>query len=154
MSLKEGKAEIILGAFFAVLGILFLALIIPAQIKYVEGAYPQPRFFPSLICALLCVLGLSLLIGGIRKHKSQSDNQEVYSLTWKEGKLVLITLGILIVYVLAMEFIPYLPATIIVTGTLVALYGQKSKLKIILTAVILPVIIYVGMTYGLMIKLP
>ncbi len=154
MSLKEGKAEIILGAFFAILGILFLALIIPAQIKYVEGAYPQPRFFPSLICALMSVLGISLLIGGIRKKKEDKEDQEVYTLKWKEAKLVLITLGILIVYVLAMEVVPYLPATIIVTGTLVALYGQKNIWKIVLTALILPTIIYFGMTYGLMIKLP
>ena len=154
MSLKEGKAEIILGAFFTVLGILFLAVIIPDQIKYVEGAYPQPRFFPNLICALMSVLGISLFVGGLKKKKIDADDQEVYSLTWKEGKLVLITLGILAVYILAMEWIPYLPATIIVTGALVAIYGQKSKLKIILTAVLLPTIIYVGMTYGLMIKLP
>ena len=33
MSLKEGKAEIILGAFFTVLGILFLAVIIPPARK-------------------------------------------------------------------------------------------------------------------------
>lgn len=154
MSLKEGKAEIILGIFFTVLGILFLAVIIPAQIKYVEGAYPQPRFFPNLICALMSVLGISLLAGGLKKKKVDANDQEVYSLTWQEGKLVLVTLGVLIVYIFSMKWIPYLPATIVVTGALVTLYGQKSKLKIILTAILVPVIIYVGMTYGLMVKLP
>lgn len=154
MSMKEGKAEIVLGAFFAAVGILFLAVIIPAQIKYIDGAYPQPRFFPQVICSLMTVLGVALLIGGVRKKKENSDDQEVYSFKKKEMTLVLITLGIIIVYVLSMNFIPYLPATIVATGVLVALYGQKSKLKIILTALILPGIIYVGMTYGLMIKLP
>ena len=154
MSLKEGKAEIFLGIFFAVVGILCIALIIPAQIKYIDGAYPQPRFFPNLIMALQTVLGIALIVGGIRKKKVDSDDQEVYTFTWTETRLVLITLGILAVYVLAMKWLPYFPCTVVVTGALVAIYGQKSKLKILLTAVILPAIIYFGLTYGLMIKLP
>ena len=154
MSLKEGKAEIWLGAFFTVVGIIFLAVIIPTQIKYVEGGYPQPRFFPDLISALTVVLGISLFIQGIRKHKADSDNQEVYTFRWNEMRLVLLTLGVIILYVISMYFIPYLPATIVATGVLVALYGQKKIWKIILTALLVPGIIYVGMTYGLMIRLP
>lgn len=154
MTIKEGKAEIWLGVFFAVMGILFLAVIIPTQIKYVDGGYPQPRFFPDLISALTVVLGISLCIQGIRKSKADSEGQEVYSFKWKESRLVLITLGILIVYIASMYIIPYLPATIVATGVLVALYGQKKIWKIILTALLVPGIIYVGMTYGLMIRLP
>ncbi len=154
MTLKEGKAEIWLGVFFTVFGILLLALIIPSQIKYVEGGYPQPRFFPDLISAIGVVLGISLLIQGIRKTRKDSEDQETYTFKWKETRLVLITLGIIILYVASMYFIPYLPATIVATGVLVALYGQRKIWKIILTAVLVPVIIYVGMTYGLMIRLP
>ena len=154
MSLKEGKAEIWLGVFFTVFGILLLTLIIPSQIKYVEGGYPQPRFFPDLISAIGMVLGIALLIQGIRKARKDSEDQETYSFKWKETRLVLITLGIIILYVVSMYFIPYLPATIVATGVLVALYGQRKIWKIILTAVLVPVIIYVGMTYGLMIRLP
>ena len=151
---EEGKAEIWLGVFFTVFGILLLALIIPSQIKYVEGGYPQPRFFPDLISAIGVVLGISLLIQGIRKTRKDSEDQETYTFKWKETRLVLITLGIIILYVASMYFIPYLPATIVATGVLVALYGQRKIWKIILTAVLVPVIIYVGMTYGLMIRLP
>ncbi|MBR6231239.1 MAG: tripartite tricarboxylate transporter TctB family protein [Lachnospiraceae bacterium] len=154
MLLKEGKAEIWLGGFFTVFGILLLAVIIPSQIKYVDGGYPQPRFFPDLISGIILVLGISLCIQGIRKKKKDSEDQETYSFKWKETRLVLITLGIIILYVASMYFIPYLPATIVATGVLVALYGQKKIWKIILTAALVPVIIYVGMTYGLMIRLP
>ena len=100
------------------------------------------------------MLGISLCIQGIRKKKKDSEDQETYSFKWKETRLVLITLGIIILYVASMYFIPYLPATIVATGVLVALYGQKKIWKIILTAALVPVIIYVGMTYGLMIRLP
>lgn len=154
MSIKEGKAEIWLGAFFAVLGVLCLVWIIPTQIKYVENAYPQPRFFPDVIAALTVVLGAWLCIGGVRKHKANKEGQEVYTFKWNEVRLVLITLGVLVVYILLMNWVPYLPATIVATGVLVALYGQKKIWKILLTAILVPVIIWVGMTYGLKIRLP
>ena len=154
MSIKEGKAEIYLGIFFTVMGIIFLTLIIPNQIKYIEGAYPQPRFFPNLIMAIQTVLGIALGIGGYRKVKAKKEGQEEYTFKWKEVRLVLITLGILIVYVIALDFIPYLPATIIATGALITVFGQKKIWKIVLTSVLVPSIIYFGMTYGLQVKLP
>ena len=154
MFLKEGKAEVILGIFFAVFGLLLLLVIIPWQIAYIEGGYPQPRFFPNIIAALITVLGAALAIGGFRKIKANKPDQEVYSVEKKQLLLVLLTLRILIVYVASMYIIPYLPATIVVTGVLVAVYGQKSKLKIILTAVLVPTIIYLAMTYGLQVRLP
>ena len=154
LSIKEGKAEIGLGIFFAVVGAIFLAVIIPTQIKYVEGGYPQPRFFPDLISALTVVLGIALFIQGYRKHKANKKNQEVYTFKWHETRLVLITLGIIVAYVACMYFVPYLPATIVATGVLVTVYGQRKIWKIILTALLVPGIIYVGMTYGLQIRLP
>ena len=154
MSIKEGKAEIYLGTFFTVMGVLFLTLIIPNQIKYVEGAYPQPRFFPNLICALQTVLGIALAVGGYRKHKAKKEGQEEYTFKWKEVRLVLITLGILILYVVSLEFVPYLPATIVATGALITVFGQKKVWKIVLTSALVPSIIYFGMTYGLQVKLP
>lgn len=154
MRIKEGKAEIILGLFFAILGALCLVWIIPTQIKYIADAYPQPRFFPQIICALMTVLGISLFLTGLRKKKANSDEQEVYTLEKKQAQLVLLTLGIIILYIISLYFVPYLPATIVATGVLIAVYGQKKIWKILLAAILVPVIIYVGMTYGLHIKLP
>ena len=79
---------------------------------------------------------------------------ETYTFKWHETRLVLITLGIIIAYVASMYFVPYLPATVVATGVLVTVYGQRKIWKIILTALLVPGIIYVGMTYGLMIRLP
>jgi len=90
MFLKEGKAEVILGIFFAVFGLLLLLVIIPWQIAYVEGGYPQPRFFPNIIAALITVLGAALAIGGFRKVKANKPDQEVYSVEKKQLLLVLL----------------------------------------------------------------
>ena len=154
MVLHQGKAEKILGVFFTLLGIVLLAVIIPSQIAYVEGGYPQPRFFPNIIAGLMTVLGIALFVSGVRKDKQPSPDDETYSLGKKEAQLVLLTLGIIIVYVVCLYFIPYIPTTMILLAVLITLYGQRNKLKIILPSVLLPILIYIGFTYGLKLKLP
>ena len=144
-----------MGIIFVVLGILLLVVVIPTQIKYVDGAYPQPRFFPQLISSLLIVLGIALSAGGIKKKKKMpEDEQETYNFKWKVVRLVLFTLLILVVYVALLNFIPYLPATMIALAVLMVAYGQRNKWKIIGVAILLPIIIYVGLTYGLKLRLP
>ena len=155
MSLKEGKTELVMGILFSLFGVLLLTVIIPTQIKYVNGAYPQPRFFPQVIAALIVVLGIALFVGGIRKIKSmKEEDQEVYTFRWNEVRLVMFTLVVMMIYVAVLSFISYLPATMIALAVLMAAYGQRSKLKLIGVSVLLPVRIYVGLTYGLRLRLP
>ena len=155
MVLNESKAEKILGVVFTVLGVLLLAVIIPTQIAYVKNAYPQPRFFPNIIAGLMTVLGIVLFVSGWRKGKApKQEDEETYSLGKKETPLVLLTLVIVILYVIILHFIPYIPATMVFLAVLITLYGQRNKLKIILPSVLLPIIIYVGFTYGLQLHMP
>ena len=156
MSLKEGKAEVILGAFFFVLGVLLVFLIIPGQIRLVDGASPQPRFFPSLIAGLMGVLGVVLFAGGLRKMKTvkEEDQSVTFSLQFKELLLVVLTLVIMALYVVLLNFVPYMPATMIALAVLITLYGQRNIFKIVGVSVLLPIIIYVGLTYGLQMRLP
>lgn len=150
--LNESKAEQILGVVFFVIGLIGALVIVPMQIAYVEGAYPQPRFFPQLICGLTAVLGVFLFIGGRRKRNAK--DQETYTFVWKEVRLVLITLGVIALYVIAMNWIPYLPATIIVLAVLMFIYGQRNWIKLAAVAILLPAIIYVGLSLGLQLRLP
>lgn len=155
MSLKEGKTEVVMGVIFVVLGVLLLAVVIPTQIKYVDGAYPQPRFFPQVISSLLVVLGIALSAGGfVKKKKMTDEEQETYSFRFKEVRLVLFTMLVLVVYVALLSVIPYLPATMIALAVLMVAYGQRNKWKIIAVAILLPIIIYIGLTYGLKLRLP
>ena len=104
MVLNESKAEKILGVVFTVLGVLLLAVIIPTQIAYVKNAYPQPRFFPNIIAGLMTVLGIVLFASGWRKGKApKQEDEETYSLGKKETRLVLLTLGIVILYVIILH---------------------------------------------------
>lgn len=153
MSIQESKAEKILGIFFCILGVLLILVIIPWQIKAVDTDwFNTPRFFPYLISGLMVLLGVLLLISGIKKK--DMEGQETYSVTKNGLFSVVITLLMICIYVGALHFIPYLPCTIVALAVLMWFFGQRDLRKLIPIAVILPIIIYFGFTELLKLKLP
>ena len=154
MKLTESKAEQILGIVFMVLGVLCAVVIIPWQIKEVsyDIIFNSPRFFPTAIAALFAILGAALFFSG--RKKVGKANQETYSFDKKEGLLVLLTLGTMVVYTILLYFLPYIPVTIVTLIFLMWAYGQKSWKKIIITAIVLPIVIYVLFSYGLQLRMP
>lgn len=156
LSVHEGKAQFWLGIVFMVFSLLLFLVIIPTQVKSVESAdwFNSPRLFPYCIAGLIGVLGLCQLISGIRQRNVPLDKQKEYSISLMELRLVLITLGLLAVYVFAMQWIPYIPATIVVLAALIFLYGQKNYIKIAAVSVGMSVVIYLAFTYLLKLRLP
>ena len=154
MHLKESKAEQIIGIVFVALGLIAALIVIPMQIKEVsyDIIFNSPRFFPTVIAMLFILLGAALFVSGLRKK--DAEEQEEYSLGAKEAKLVLITLGTMVVYTALLYFLPYIPVTMLVLAFLIWIYGQKSWKKIVITALVLPVIIYISFRYGLMLRMP
>ncbi len=154
MKLNESQAEQILGIIFVVLGLLCTVVIIPWQIKEVpyDIVFNSPRFFPTVIAILFVFLGAALFFIG--RKKRGTEGQETYSLEKREGLLVLLTLGTMVVYTILLHFLPYIPVTIIALGFLIWAYGQKNWKKIVITAVILPIVIYLLFSYGLQLRMP
>lgn len=154
MRLKESKAEQILGIVFAVLGLLFAVVIIPSQIKEVnyDIVFNSPRFFPTVIAALFVILGVALFFTG--RAKTGREDQEEYTLSAKEARLVLITLATMAVYTVLLNFLPYIPVTMAALGFLIWVYGQKDKRKIVVAALFLPIVIYIAFRYGLQLRMP
>ena len=153
MSIRESKAEQLLGIIFYVLGLVLIILIIPWQIAAVDtNWYNTPRFFPYLISGLMVFLGALLFVSGCRKKKL--EEQETYGAT-KNGLLsVAVTLLLICIYVGALHFIPYLPCTIVALAALMWFFGQRDLRKLIPIAIILPIVIYFGFTELLKLKLP
>lgn len=152
MSLTESKAAKILGAVFAVMGLVLYFVIIPWQIKDVGADFPTPRSFPNLLAGLLVILGASLLVSGIKQK--DAANQKVYSITKKEARLVLVTLLLMVVYVISLYFVPYIPATIVILALMIFIYGQRSPVKLAAASVAVPIIIYLAFTYVLKFNMP
>lgn len=154
MSLKESKAEQLIGIVSVVFGLLLIVLIIPTQINLAKNTpwYNQPRFFPYVISGIFILMGVLLYLSGVKK-KGRTD-QDTYSVELQGGKMVLITLGLVFLYVLSLSFLPYIPCTVVGLGILMWLFGQRDLKKLIPVSVLLPVLIYFSFTYLLKLKLP
>lgn len=153
MSIRESKAEQILGIFFAALGILLILFIIPTQIAAVKTDwYNAPRFFPYVISGLMVLLGVLLCVEGFRKKKA--EDQETYEFTKNGVFSVIVTLLLIGIYVGALHFLPYLPCTIVALAALMWFFGQRDLKKLIPIAVLLPIVIYFGFTELLKLRLP
>ena len=154
MKVTESKAEQILGIVFAVLGVVLITVVIPWQVKEVsyDIIFNSPRFFPSLVSALLAVMGVVMFIQGWRKRGK--EGQETYVLEKREAILVFLTLGVMVVYTALLYVLPYIPVTIAAMAFLIWAYGQRNWKKLIVAAIVLPIIIYVMFRFGLSLKMP
>lgn len=156
LSVHESKAEVILGIVFISISLLLFLVIIPTQIKYVSSAvwYNSPRLFPYCIVGLIMLLGICQAASGYKLRKVPIEKQKEYFISFLELRLVLITLALLAIYVFIMNWVPYIPATIIILAVMIFLYGQKNHIKIASASVGMAVIIYVAFTYLLKLRLP
>jgi len=156
ISVHESKAEFWLGIVFIVVSALLFLVIIPAQVKYVESAdwFNSPRLFPHCISGLIGILGISQMINGLKQRRIPLEEQKEYSISLMELRLVVLTLVLIAVYVFAMKWVPYIPATIVVLAVLIYLYGQRNYIKIGAVSVGMAVVIYLAFTYLLKLRLP
>ena len=137
-------------------GLILAFLIIPTQIKDVDVEwYNSPRLFPWIISGLFVVLGAALFFSGRKKARTMPDSeQEVYSLPWEKAKMVLLFLLIIVLYVISMEFLPYIPCTIVALAVMMLVAGQRSWIKLGAVSIILPIVIYYSFTMLLKLRLP
>ena len=157
MTLHENVAEKLLGILATAFGILLIVLIIPAQINVVGKApwYNQPRFFPYVVSGIFILMGVLLFLSGVKKGKRTSTaGEETYEFSAYGTKMVLITLGIISLYVACISFLPYVPCTIVALGVLMWFFGQRNLKIGALVAIVLPIIIYLSFTYLLKLRLP
>ena len=157
MYLKESKAWIIAGLFFFILGVAMVFAIIPAQIGEVKDALVTPRFFPRIICSLMAILGADLAFLGYRKGKkavAAGIKEREIGVSVAGAKYILVTFGVLALYVISFNFCPFIISTPILMFVLMWFYGQRSKVKLLGVAVLLPVLTYLAFTYLLQLRLP
>lgn len=152
MYLNESKAWMVSGIAFFVAGLLMIFVIIPWQIADVADAEVTPRFFPTIICAIMSLLGACLFYHGFRRR--HEENQKILGVSMVGLKYIAVTFGILILYVLSLNWIPYIISTAIAMVALMFFYGQRNWIKLIGVGIGLPVLIYFSFTYLLMLKLP
>lgn len=157
MILKESQTDKLWGVISVVLGILLYVLIIPTQIKSVPQSpwYNSPRFFPYLLAGILIICGICLFAMGLRKAKSK-DDPVCCTIHLAELKIVGIMLAAMVVYTLAMTYLPfhYILITALTMAFLMFVCGQRNWKLLLVVSIILPAIIYFSFKYGLHIRFP
>ncbi|MDH3420382.1 MAG: tripartite tricarboxylate transporter TctB family protein [Gammaproteobacteria bacterium] len=110
---------------------------------------PGPAFFPWLIAGGLTLLSATLLVKGLRgvHGPGQAAPSPVSSRGW-------LALGVFAVYLLLLPTLGFVTASIPFFAVLTLLYGQQNRLLVVLTAVAVPVLLFVVFRYGFQMLLP
>ena len=110
---------------------------------------PGPAFFPWLITGLLTILSAALLVQGLRGQggSAQAAPSPVAPRGW-------LALGVFVVYLFLLPMLGFVTASIPFFAVLTLLYGQQNGVLVVLTAVAVPVLLFVVFRYGFQMLLP
>lgn len=110
---------------------------------------PGPAFFPWLISGGLTILSVALLVQSLRGRSvpAQAAPSPVTLRGW-------IALGVFVVYLSVLPALGFLTASVPFFAVLTLLYGQHNRVLVVLTAVAVPVLLFVVFRYGFQMLLP
>lgn len=107
-----------------------------------------PRAFPGFLSIGLLLLGAVLIF---RAYGSEVKTEQV---ELGNVRLFLTIAVIMIVYILLLEFLGYIIATVLFLGILFRLLGTRRLSRLSTVAIVTSVILYVGFHIGLHVSLP
>jgi membrane-associated HD superfamily phosphohydrolase len=153
VSIPEYKAQIGGGIFFSALALLLYFVIIPREIVFEQQKTGvSPAYFPNLLSGLLFIFAVALGVDGYRSRLRK--NQQVYTFSLREVKMVAIALAIIALQTLAFDRIGYLVPAIVAIAACMLVFGHKSYLTVVLLSVGLPIAIKLFFEKMLQVTLP
>lgn len=110
---------------------------------------PGPAFLPWFITGGLVVLSAALLIQALRGpgDTARAAPSPIPSRGW-------LALGVFVVYLALVPWLGFLTASVPFFAVLTLLYGQRKPWLVALTAVMVPVLLFVLFRYGFQMLLP
>ena len=111
---------------------------------------PGPAFLPTLIALGLVVLSAALLIHGVLEERRGSGGAAGYGVPARGW----IALAGFVVYVGLLPSLGFVLASLFFFAGLMWLYGERNKILIALTSVLVPVVLFYLFTAGFQILLP
>ncbi len=156
--LSEGQSDFVIGAVGLVFALAMIFLIIPGTIADVGKGFPGPRTLPNFYGWILLVLSCCMLFQASRKRKGKSKiygrAEDTVTFDLEGVKRIAIVLAIIVISVVALNFLPYIPVTIALLFALMYVLGQRKILVLAGISVIPPIVIYFFFTEGLRLVLP
>ena len=143
------QRNLIAGIILTALGIFYGILTIGLPNLSLPGT-PGPTLFPWLITTGWLVLSLALLFFGaigIRNKPKETHKNSPTKKPW------IAVIGFL-AYLILLPLIGFMLSSTFFFAGLMWMYGERHKIKIVLTPIIVPIIIFYFFTVGLGIPLP
>ena len=141
------KMNMIFAAICAVIGVALIVLAAgyPTAADYGTGV-PGPGLWPIVISALMLAMAALLVM----KTLKMAPEKDTKVSMWNEGtKRVYITMGILFVYTLVLEFLGFIIATTIMEAIFIQWFAKKKPVVTVIIALVVTLAIYTVFQYVL-----
>lgn len=153
MKIPEHKAQVWGGLLLGFFSLALYFFIIPREIVFVKQQMGvSPQYIPNILAGLLFVLSVALSVDGYRNRNKKI--QKTFDITWKETKLVAITLAVIALQIIGFDTIGYLLPAMLAIAALMYIYGHKNLLTIAAVSLLLPIAIQLFFEKTLQVYLP
>ena len=132
---KKINPVLLEGAILFVISIVGIVFSIISHYDFNVEWKLSPYLFPLFISIMLCILSISLLLGGfssIKEEKKSKGDIKTFSLFLIECTI----------YLLILRYLGFLISTMLLLGAVVHLLGERKWWKIVLISVVTSLIIY------------
>lgn len=147
------KADIIAAIFLITVGLVMIFIIIPAQTSPGERYGVPPATVPTAAMAVVILMSIILIIQRLVESRRNQDTRPspMPLRQWLHigGYTALLSIGLAVI-----KFLHFVPGGIILLAVLMIISGQRRPVIIVLVAVPVPILIYIGLWYGLRMPLP
>jgi hypothetical protein len=133
------------------MGALIL-LLIPSQIHSIPGMETEtsPSFLPAVLAVLIILMGAGLIIQGFLNPRRDAPPDLSRVVVFQVGLSVVL----LIIYTLVFPMLGFVVTSGLVVGIYAYLFGSRSILKIAISMVAVPVVIWIFFELLFRIPLP
>lgn len=151
---RMNKTNMVLAIISCVVGILILILI-PFQVSAVSSNDRTlgADFFPKLIGVLMIVASVGLFAESFYAYKLGIGSEAETGIQWKREKKVLTIFLLLVVYVLALQFVGFLVGSILFGTAMMIILGVRTWWYFVIFIVSVFIVYYV-FHYLLYVHLP
>jgi putative tricarboxylic transport membrane protein len=139
------KMNLIFAGICSAIGILLIVLAAgyPTAADYGTGV-PGPGLWPIVMSAFMLAMAALLVLKSL-KMKPEQDTEVPM---WNEGtKRVYITMGILFVYTLVLQFLGFIIATTIMEAVFIQWFAKKKPWITAIISLVVTLVIYVVFQY-------
>jgi putative tricarboxylic transport membrane protein len=154
---RQTWSDLMLSSFLVLLSGIIYWVIIPWQISVppqVRSPYLSPAFAPRVFVIFLALTGVALMITTLIRWAGQRSGKtepEVKSAADSGGvgkgrALIFGTWLVCCLYAFAVKWLGIIPPSILMIGGLMFYFGHKNRVRVVLLAVVVPVVVYLFFT--------